>query len=85
MEGLIYVLCAATAFLCGLLLFRGYRRSGSRLLLWCGLFFISLTLENAILFIDLVIVPNVDLFLLRTSIALVGVTLLLTGLIWDAG
>jgi hypothetical protein len=84
-EGLVYFLCAATALACGALLFRGFRRSGSRLLLWCGLFFLTLTLENVTLFIDLVVVPDIDLFALRTSAALVGVTLLLIGLIWDVG
>jgi hypothetical protein len=83
MEGLVYLLCAATAGICGGLLFRGFRRSGTRLLLWCGLFFLSLTAENIILFVDLVLVPNTDLFPVRTSIALIGVTCLLIGLIWD--
>lgn len=83
MEGLVYILCAATAFACGFLLLRGYLRNRTRLLLWCGLFFLSLTLENAILFIDVVLVPHIDLIILRSSIALVGVTLLIVGLIWD--
>lgn len=85
MEGLVYVLCAATALCCSVLLFRGFRRSGTRLLLWCSLFFLSLALENATLFIDLVVVPQTDLFVFRTSVALAGVTLLLGGLIWDVG
>ncbi len=83
MEGLVYLLCAATALACAALLFRGYRRSGTRLLLWCGPFFLSLALENVTLFIDLVIVPDIDLYGLRTSVALIGTTLLLIGLIWD--
>ena len=85
MEGLIYLLCAASALACGVLVLRGFRRSGVRLLLWCGLFFLSLALENIILFIDLILVPEMDLFLLRTSVALIGVTLLLVGLVWDVG
>ena len=35
------------------------------------------------MFIDLIIIPDIDLYTIRTSIALVGVTLLLVGLIWD--
>jgi hypothetical protein len=85
MEGTVYLLCAATALVCGGLLFRGLRRSATRLLLWCGLFFLSLALENLILFYDLIIVPDIDLFAVRTSVALVGVMLLLVGLIWDVG
>ena len=83
MAGLVYLLCAATALTCGALLFRGFRRSGTRLLLWCALFFLALALENLLVFIDLIIVPDTDLSLIRTSIALVGVTLFLVGLIWD--
>ena len=85
MEGLVYLLCAATALICSVLLFRGFRRSGSRLLLWCGLFFLSLAVENLILYIDLILVPHIDLFTIRTSIALAGVTLFLAGLIWHSG
>lgn len=85
MEGAIYLLCAATALACSLLLFRGYRRNGTRLLVLCALFFLSLALENALVFVDRIIVPDIDLYLLRTSVALVGVSLFLVGLIWDVG
>lgn len=85
MEGFVYLLCAATSLASGLLVFRGFRRSGTRLLLWCALFFLSLALENVILFVDLIIVPDIDLSAVRSVIALVGVTLLLVGLIWDVG
>lgn len=83
MTGLVDLLCAATALACGVLLFRGFRRNGTRLLLWCALFFLALALENLTVFIDLIVVPDMDLFTVRTSIALIGVTLLLVGLIWD--
>lgn len=83
MAGLVYLLCAITALSCSVLLFRGFRRNRTRLLLWCALFFLALALENLTVFIDLIIVPDVDLYLFRTSIALVGVVLLLVGLIWD--
>jgi hypothetical protein len=82
-EELVYLLCAATALCCCLLLLRGYRRSRVQLLLWCGLFFLGLVLENVILFIDLVLVPQIDLSGLRTSAALAGSMMLLYGLIWE--
>ena len=85
MEGAVYLLCAATALACGALLFRGYRRTGTRLLLLCGLFFVSLSLENLLVFVDRIVVPDIDLSALRDSLALVGVTLFLVGLIWDVG
>ncbi|MCE9566712.1 MAG: DUF5985 family protein [Planctomycetes bacterium] len=83
MEGFVYLLCAATALTCGLLLLRGYRKSRTRLLLWCGLCFVILFAENAVLFVDLVIVPHIDLMLLRRCLSLAAVSLLLFGLIWD--
>jgi len=83
LEDTVYLLCAATALACGLLLLRGYRKSRTRLLLWCGLCFLILFIENVVLFVDLVIVPNVDLLLLRRSLSLVAVLVLLFGLVWD--
>ena len=83
MEGTAYVLCAITALACGVLLLRGYRRSRSRLLLWVGLFFLALVAENVILFVDLVVIPEVDLLTVRRAIGLGGVAVLLYGLIWE--
>jgi len=80
----VYVLCALTSAACAILLLRGYVRSRARLLLWSGLCFIALTANNALLFVDKVILPEVDLSLYRTSTAMAGLLLLLFGLIWDA-
>lgn len=78
-----YLLCAFTAFSCAFLLLRGYFRTGVRLLLWSGICFIAFTVENGLLFINLVIIPDVDLAMLRRSSALLGLLFLLYGLIWD--
>lgn len=85
MEGAIYLLCAATALACSVLLLRGYRRSRVRLLLWCGLCFLALTAENVLLFLDRVIFPEpqTDLSPFHISAAVAGVVLLLYGLIWE--
>ena len=83
METIVYVLCAVTAFGCCALLLRAYKHRRVALLLWCGLFFLALTAENIILFIDVVIVPRTDLTLLRRGVALIGTLLLLYGLIWS--
>jgi hypothetical protein len=83
LEGAVYILCALTALACSSLLLRGYLRNGVRLLLWCGIFFLAMAIENAILFVDLRIVPDVDLTLIRLAVPLVGVALLLYGLVWD--
>ncbi len=83
MEGAVYILCASTALACSGLLLRGYVRNGTRLLLWCGVFFLAMAIENTILFVDLRVVPDVDLTLIRLAVPLVGVALLLYGLVWD--
>jgi hypothetical protein len=84
LEGIVYVLCAATALACAVLLLRGYRRSRTRLLLWCGLCFLALAAENVVLFGDLVLFPDLPLFPVRRTLALIGVFVLLYGLIWEA-
>ena len=83
MSAAVFILCAATSLLCTALLLRGYRTSGARLLLWSGLCFLGLTVDNAVLFLDLVIYPEFNLSLIRQAAALIGLSLLLYGLIWD--
>jgi hypothetical protein len=80
---LIYLLCTATALLSAMLLFRGFRRSGFRLLFWSSLCFFALTLDNLFLFVDRIIFPSSDLLVWRRPLALVGIALLLYGMIWE--
>jgi hypothetical protein len=80
----VYILCAATCVACAVFLFRGYFRSRARFLLWGGLCFAGLALNNVLLFVDLVVYREVDLRLWRTGAALAAMVLLLVGLIWDA-
>lgn len=80
----IYLLCAATSVVAAILLLRTWRRRGTQLLLWSSLCFVGLAVNNIILFVDLVVVPGVDLILLRTGTALASVLLLLFGLIWES-
>lgn len=80
---IVYGLCVVTSALCAVLLLRGYSRSRVPLLLWSGLCFIGLALNNVLLFIDVQIAPMVDLSTWRTVPALVGVLLLLYGMIWE--
>jgi len=81
---LIYVACGITSAGCALLLFRGYRASGARLLLWAALCFVGLTLENIVLYIDLVLAPSLDLFYWRSILGLAGLVALIYGLIWES-
>jgi hypothetical protein len=80
----VYFLCAVTAVVCATLLFRNYRRTRLRLLLWSSACFIALAATNVLLFVDLVVVPERDLSLYRTSITLIGLLLLLYGLITES-
>lgn len=83
MATLVYSLCAFTSLACCVLLLRGYRASRVRLLLWSGLCFAGLALNNVLLLIDKQMMPSMDLSLWRTLPALAGVALLLYGLVWE--
>ena len=83
MADAIYLLCALTSIVCAALLVRGYRRSRVRLLFWSALCFIGLALNNILLIVDLR-VPQVDLEVWRAIPAVIGVSLLVYGLVWEA-
>ena len=84
MATLVYALCALTSLLCFALLVRGYLRSRARLLLWASLCFAGLALNNVLLFVDVRVVPAVDLSAWRSLPALAGVVILVYGLVWDS-
>ncbi len=84
MSGFIYVLSAATCLLCAVLLLRTYSQRHVRLLLWSGLCFIGLMLENVMMYVDVVMVPEVDLALWRKLPGLIALVLLLCGLVWES-
>lgn len=69
---------------CMVLLLRGYGQSGVRLLLWSGLCFVFLSVNNVLLFLDLVVFPELDLRPYRLTASLVGVSFLLYGFIMEA-
>ena len=80
----VYVLCALTSLACAVLLLRGYRRRGVRLLLYSGLAFVGFGLGNAMLVVDTVMLPAADLALFRSLPVLLGLLVLIYGLVWDA-
>ena len=84
MVGLIDTLCALTAFLCAWMLFRAYQKSEYKLLLWGGICFIGLTLNNLLLIVDKFIVLYVDLSSWRLALALLSLLVFLYGLILDS-
>jgi hypothetical protein len=80
----VSILGALTTLACAILLLRGYARAKKKLLLWSGLCFAGLTISNSLIFVDLVLFPDVDLYLWRLSIAAISMAILLYGLIWDS-
>lgn len=83
MASAVYILGALIMLACAILLMRGYARARRRLLLWSSLCFFGLSLSNSLLFVDLVLLPNVDLYTLRLVTTVVAMSLLLYGLIWE--
>ena len=81
MAALIYILCALTSAACTVLLLRRYRLSRVRMLFWSALAFLAFAVSNILLFIDLIVLPQVDLSVVRSAATLGGVLLLLYGLI----
>jgi hypothetical protein len=77
----VYILCTLTSLGCAALLFRGYRQSRTRLLFWASICFVGLALNNLLLVIDLVVLPQVDLSLARGLVALISLLLFIWGLI----
>ncbi|HVT51501.1 MAG TPA: DUF5985 family protein [Dongiaceae bacterium] len=84
MAALIYSLCALAALVCAFLLLRAYFRSRYRLLLWSGLCFCGLTMNNVLLVLDKVAFPDINFSPWRAVSAAVAMAVLLYGLIWDA-
>lgn len=83
MAVLVYSLCAATSFVCAFLLLRSYLNHRSPLLFWSSLCFVGLAINNVLVFIDLVLIPTVDLSMLRAFSALIAIALLVFGLVWE--
>ena len=84
MEAIVYAAGAVTTLVCAILLLQAYRRVHRRLLLWSGLCFAVLTFSNSLVFIDLIVLPEVDIYVYRLLTAAMAMALLLYGLIWEA-
>ncbi len=80
----IYSLCAITSLAAAVLLYRGFRQSGARLLLWSALCFAGFFLNNVLLIVDTRVLPDQDLSILRSLPSLAGISFLLYGLIADS-
>ncbi len=83
MRPVAYILCTVVSLLCAVMLLRGYVRGRHRLLLWSGICFSGLTLANGLVFVDLVLLPHLDLYLARETTTALSMLILLFGMIWE--
>lgn len=84
MASMVYILGAVLSLSCAILLLNGYKKNKFRLLLWSSIGFVGFALNNMMLFVDLIIIPEVDLSIARTLPALIGMMIMVFGLISDS-
>jgi hypothetical protein len=78
----VYIACATTALLCAVLLVRAFLRTRTALLLWSAICFAGLAASNVLVFVDLILVPQIDLSLIRAALSAVSTLALAAGLMW---
>jgi hydrogenase/urease accessory protein HupE len=78
---LVYALCTVASIFCAGLLVRNYRRTRLRLALWTSACFVGFAVNNLLLFIDLIVVPDVDLGIWRSAVSIIALLTLIVGLI----
>jgi hypothetical protein len=83
-QGVLYIMSALASIACTVLLLRGFARSSSKLLFWSGLCFIGLSINNVLLVLDLLVIVDTDLSVLRLGSSLAAVLVLLYAFIWEA-
>lgn len=83
MPQLVYGLCVLASAICAVLLVRSWRRSRQPLLLWSACCFSLLAANNLLLFLDRLVLQDMDLGPARVVTALLGVGVLLYGFIWE--
>jgi hypothetical protein len=80
----VYLLSVLVTLACAFLLLRAYVKVRQRLLLWSGLCFVGLTASNVIVVVDLVLLPDLDLYVWRLGAAAFSMLLLVYGLVWES-
>jgi hypothetical protein len=80
----LFALALLTSAACMVLLYRAYRETRLRILLWSALCFVCLTANNLLLFIEVIVLPTIDLRVPRNLTALAGMMFLLYGFIRDS-
>lgn len=84
MAAIVYALCALTSLLCALLLGRAYFNTKAKLLFWSCLCFVGFAFNNILLFIDLIVFPEVTWIInFRSFPAVLGTVVMIYGLIME--
>lgn len=78
----VFVLCAAASIGCAWLLWRGWTTSRASLLLWAAASFGFFAVNNLMLVVDEIVLPDRDLGWTRDTASFAAVTVLLVGLVW---
>jgi len=80
----VYLLCLLTSTVCAAFLVRGYRNTRSQLLFWSAICFVMLAINNLLVVVDILMLPDIDLSLWRGVATFIGLACLLYGFIWEA-
>jgi hypothetical protein len=81
----IYALCAGTSLMAAGMLLRQYGARRSRVLLWSSIAFVGIAINNVLVMLDFGVFPGMDLSVVRSFTAALSMTILVYGLIWEAG
>jgi hypothetical protein len=82
-EATVYLLCFLGSSLCAYLLVSGFRRSNEKLLLWSAICFCLLAFNNLLVFLDIIVLPDLNLTILRSLSSLAAVSVLIYGFVWE--
>jgi hypothetical protein len=83
-EPFVYILCFLTSAACAWLLLSSYRSHRQGLLLWSAICFCFLALNSALVIVDIILLPSIDLEPLRLATNLAAVGVLLYGFVWES-
>ena len=82
-QAIVYLLGLITSGVCAILLVRSYLDNRTRLLLFSAGCFIMLAINNLLVVADLLVFPDMSLLFFRQLAALIAVSILLFGFVWD--
>jgi hypothetical protein len=81
----IYLLCAATSLIAGVLLLRQYLARRTPLLIWSCVGFLGLAVNNIMVFVDFSVLPTIDLSLPRSLAGALAMLAIVYGLLRETG